>query len=190
MPHQGGRKRSHDGTVSLRDLGVSKKESSRWQREAAVRIKARAIRRCGELLKQIEGAKGGVTKKGAPGSAPSPVSRSAAANRAGLSERQRKDALRVASIPERDFERAVGLAVRKGQAEGRIAKRGDPRKAHDLKRPVDYASENELSDNGAGIYAMTDNVTDEEFEKAVEAIVAMGPGRTAGWPAIGRPGAA
>ncbi|MCZ7618810.1 MAG: hypothetical protein M5U32_11065 [Myxococcota bacterium] len=119
--------RSPDGTlIRLRDLGVSKKESSRWQRAAAV--------------------------------------------------------------PAEDFERCIGLAVRKGQAEGRIAKRGDPRKAHDLKRPVDYASENELSDNGAGIYAMTDNVTDEEFETAVEAARAAGLGPYCR-PASGRPGA-
>lgn len=36
-----------------------------------------------------------------------PSSRSKAANDAGLSERQRKTALRVANIPEEDFEQAV-----------------------------------------------------------------------------------
>tara|TARA_R110002126_G_scaffold65428_2_gene166813 strand:- start:309 stop:974 length:666 start_codon:yes stop_codon:yes gene_type:complete len=75
--------------------------------DTATRIKARAIRRCGELLKQIEGAKGGVTKKGTRGSAPSPVSRASAATAAGLSERQRKDALRVASLDASEFDAAV-----------------------------------------------------------------------------------
>jgi hypothetical protein len=65
----------------------------------AQRIKARAIRRCGELLKQIEPARGHEN-----GSAPT---RSGTAKDAGLSERQRKTALRVASVPEADFDRQV-----------------------------------------------------------------------------------
>lgn len=76
-------------------------------RLAATRIKARAIRRCGELLKQIEGAKNqhDAKSRGARGAAP--PSRSAAATAAGLSRDQKRDALRVASIPADDFERSA-----------------------------------------------------------------------------------
>lgn len=68
-------------------------------RRLADRIQARASRRCGELLKQIAPARGHEN-----GSAPT---RSGVAEEAGLSEHQRKTALRVASIPESVFERAV-----------------------------------------------------------------------------------
>jgi len=66
------------------------------------RIQARAIRRAGELLNQI------MTKKGArtdlePRDGTDPMSRQQVAEDAGLSERQRKNALRVASIPESEF---------------------------------------------------------------------------------------
>lgn len=36
VPHKGGRKRSHDVTVSLDDLGISKMQSHRWQRMSSV----------------------------------------------------------------------------------------------------------------------------------------------------------
>lgn len=79
----------------------------------ATRIQARAIRRCGELLKQIERPEqGGRPKKNGGGAAP--VSRAAAASAAGLSRDQRRDALRVASIPKARFEREV--EERRGQA--------------------------------------------------------------------------
>ncbi len=68
----------------------------------AVRIRARAIRRCGELLKAIEPSKGGQPTRGGD-----PLSRGAAADRAGLSRDQRRTALRVASVSEADFEAAV-----------------------------------------------------------------------------------
>lgn len=68
-------------------------------RKMADRIQARAIRRCGELLKKISPARGHEN-----GSVPT---RSGAASSAGLSEHQRKTALRVADIPEKEFERQV-----------------------------------------------------------------------------------
>lgn len=71
----------------------------------ATRIKARAIRRCGELLKAIEKAQG-ANQNIRDGSVPK-AGRAAAATRAGLSERQRKDALRVANLPAAEFESAV-----------------------------------------------------------------------------------
>ena len=64
----------------------------------AERIKARAITRCGELLKAIQPASGGDRRSDQwEGSLPL-VTREQAAEDAGLSEHQRKTALRVASI--------------------------------------------------------------------------------------------
>ena len=73
------------------------------------RIQARAIRRCGELLKQVEASKGGQpthksTQEGALLSIPT---RESVAKDAGLSEWQRKTALRVANVPPPTFEEAV-----------------------------------------------------------------------------------
>ena len=80
---------------------------------SAQRIKARAIRRCGELLKEIETGKAGrppkvaSTSNGKSVGAPPPISRAQVAKDAGLSKDQRIQAQRVASIPRDDFERAV-----------------------------------------------------------------------------------
>ena len=71
----------------------------------ATRIQARAERRAGELLKQIPRADE-ATRYGKDGTVP-PVTRTQAATDAGLSERQRKTALRIASIPEPEFNAAV-----------------------------------------------------------------------------------
>lgn len=71
----------------------------------AQRIRARAIRRAGELLKQIEPASnhyGNSTKAG-----DHPSSRKEAATGAGMSPHQSKQAIRVASVPEQDFEEQV-----------------------------------------------------------------------------------
>jgi len=70
----------------------------------ADRIKARAIRRCGQLVKQIEPKHTGRPKngRGAP-----PNSRAATAKAAGLSRDQAKQAVRVANVPEESFERQV-----------------------------------------------------------------------------------
>ena len=70
-------------------------------RKQADRIQARAIRRCGELLKQFDGR--GEHRKG-EGALPS--SRQMATD-AGLSEHQHKQAVRVANVPANDFEQAV-----------------------------------------------------------------------------------
>lgn len=74
-------------------------------RKMADRIQARAIRRCGELLKQIERADT-AHRFGQEGTLP-PVTRTQAATEAGLSEHRRKQALRVANVPEADFNAAV-----------------------------------------------------------------------------------
>ena len=72
----------------------------------AVRIRARAIQRCGVLLRQIARKEqaGRPLKNG--GSGP-PISRSQAARDAGLSRDQKRTALRVANVPPDEFEDAV-----------------------------------------------------------------------------------
>jgi hypothetical protein len=74
-------------------------------RKMADRIQARAVRRCGELLKQFDGRGGDRTKTdGAVSSAPS---RKEAAQQAGLSERQPVTSVRVANIPADMFESLI-----------------------------------------------------------------------------------
>ena len=72
----------------------------------AARIKARATRRAGELLSQIEPAKGGQPHQSTwEGDRPS--SRTDAARSAGLSPHQTKQAQRIAAVPEPEFEAQV-----------------------------------------------------------------------------------
>jgi hypothetical protein len=73
----------------------------------ALRIQARAQRRMGELLKQIPEQRGG--DRGGPTGGRPPIgeTRTQAARGAGLSDHQRKTALRMASVPEAAFTGAV-----------------------------------------------------------------------------------
>jgi hypothetical protein len=71
-------------------------------RKMADRIQARAIRRCGELLKLVEPSKGGQPTRNGGG-----TSRTKAAQEAGLSKRQKDTALRVANVPEHEFNGAI-----------------------------------------------------------------------------------
>ncbi len=70
----------------------------------ADRIQARAVRRCGQLLRQYnsQGRRTDQLKEGAL-----PKSQEEAAKDAGLSEHQRKSAARVAKVPAGDFEDAI-----------------------------------------------------------------------------------
>lgn len=77
--------------------------------QMATRIKARAIRRAGELLRQIPAANG-ANQNIQDGTVPI-VTRTSAATDAGLSERQRRTALRVAAVPADEFEAAVESAT-------------------------------------------------------------------------------
>ena len=70
-------------------------------RKLADRIQARAVRRAGELLKQLDARGDHMKNDGAD------ISRSSAARDAGMSDRQRVTALRVANIPEEQFNEAV-----------------------------------------------------------------------------------
>lgn len=81
----------------------AKQASDNSLRKMADRIQARAIRRCGELLRQIRPATGAHLKKAGD----CPLSRKEAAQEAGLSEHQRKTALRLANVPQAEFDRAV-----------------------------------------------------------------------------------
>ena len=104
-----------------------------------------------------------------------------------------KDLVLDAQVQQRRWERALGVAVREGQASGTIetpaeakaratAVREAARLGHHLvdnqvmlkPRPLDYAAANDYSGNGAGIYHVTDNVSDGEFEQALVAARAEG----------------
>ncbi len=71
----------------------------------AQRIRARAIRRAGELLNQIEPGQGARDGKREAGDH-LPL-RSDAAREVGFSSHQQKQAIRIAAVPEREFERQV-----------------------------------------------------------------------------------
>lgn len=95
-----------------------------------------------------------------------------AAKQKKLSEDIQLDAVEMV----RRSERALGVAIRKGQDAGEIAKSGDiggiapgarSRSNQDLARVTDFAKADELSGNGGGIYAMTDDVTDDQFESVL-----------------------
>jgi len=72
--------------------------------KTAMRIRARAIRRCGELLKEVEKASNQHTARARAAEGPC---RSGAAKDAGLSPRQAKDAVRVANVNGHSFEKQV-----------------------------------------------------------------------------------
>ena len=72
--------------------------------QMARRIQGRAVRRAGELLRLFN--KGVGRPKENRGGAP-PISQRDAANAAGMSKDQEKQAVRIANLPEDDFEAAV-----------------------------------------------------------------------------------
>jgi hypothetical protein len=72
----------------------------------ADRIQARAIHRCGELLDEIKSTAGRPPKEIRDGAFPN-YGRTEVATRTGLSERQRETALRVARVPDEEFEEAI-----------------------------------------------------------------------------------
>lgn len=72
--------------------------------QMAKRIRARATRRAGELLKQVDG-RGSVWEAKRTGAVP--LSREAVAAEVGMSRRQMKTATAIADVPEGDFEELV-----------------------------------------------------------------------------------
>jgi hypothetical protein len=87
-----------------------------------------------------------------------------------------KDAQLAAAEIVRRAERGIGLAIRRGQQNGKIRGRGDhggratgigDGNTISKPGPADYATTGELRGNGAGIYHLTDGVTEEDFEEAL-----------------------
>lgn len=93
-----------------------------------------------------------------------------------------KDTVLAASEIVRRAERCIGLAIRKGQAEGRILKQGDNRYAKKVVQdeiipgPTAFASHGELYGSGVhpGILRVADNVSEDAFEAAIEEAKAEG----------------
>ena len=73
----------------------------------AIRIQARAIRRCGELLKEIDVNYDRTNKTEQSSGSDTLLTRGQAATQAGLSKRQKDTAIRVANIPARTFDDAI-----------------------------------------------------------------------------------
>jgi hypothetical protein len=89
-----------------------------------------------------------------------------------------RDAQMAATEIVRRAERGIGVAIRRGQAAGEIRGRGGHGGCgggngadNTISRPgpADYASVTELRGNGAGIYHLTDGVSEEAFERALAA---------------------
>lgn len=74
--------------------------------QMATRIKARAIRRCGELLNQIDG-RGGQNLPNPKSTAADTFSQRQAAEAVGMSKRQQVTAVRVANVSDDEFEAAI-----------------------------------------------------------------------------------
>lgn len=100
-----------------------------------------------------------------------------------------KDAVLDAQVLQRSAERSLGVAIRQGQEDGSIARKGQgggPKSDYvrngshisvisssnveqDVPGPMDFASRAELHGHsgGTGIYALADNGTEEDFEAAL-----------------------
>lgn len=79
----------------------------------------------------------------------------------------------------RRADRAIGVAIRRGQADGTIRRSGRHRpETAGTPSATDYISKNELYPGGngrsTGLYQLTDGVTDEAFEAALAAARAEG----------------
>lgn len=97
-----------DKALAMRSYAKQASDDSLYK--DALRVQAHAIRRCGELLLQIQDNNRGrpsaeIRDAGVPN-----LTRKEAADEAGLSERQRKTAIRVARVPEAEFEEAIESA--------------------------------------------------------------------------------
>lgn len=113
------------------------------------RIQARAIERCGELLRQIESGQGKVNQHTVlrDGTDLKQPTRESVASAAGLSERQRKTALRVVSVPKEQRDALIESddppTVTQLAEQGKQSK---PKPLHDLEGidPYLYARATEL----------------------------------------------
>lgn len=76
--------------------------------QMAARIRARAMRRAGELLKQFDGRDGkNLPNAKKDGSVHFSPTQRDVADKAGMSERQVKTAVRIANVPQDDFDKQV-----------------------------------------------------------------------------------
>jgi hypothetical protein len=92
-----------------------------------------------------------------------------------MSRQLGKDAQLSATEIVRRAERGIGVAIRRGQEAGTVRRQGQGRGyTQQLPKPTDFAGHEELMGNQAGIYDMTDGVTDDEFEDAVAEAKAEG----------------
>lgn len=73
-----------------------------------------------------------------------------------------RDAELAAMEVQRRAERGIGLAIRRGQADGAIVKQG--MRGSDLVKPDEFLSKHELAHS---IYPVTDGVSDEQYETAI-----------------------
>jgi hypothetical protein len=95
-----------DKAAALASYAKQSKDESLFK--MATRIQARAIRRCGELLKEIETMQGKRTDlEPSNGDDTRLETRKSAAEKAGLSKRQKDTALRVANVPKEEFEAQI-----------------------------------------------------------------------------------
>lgn len=122
--------------------------------ETAQRIHGRAIKRCGELLAEIEARHTGrppaPTKQPELMPAPAPISepptRKEAARDAGLSHRQQATALRLAAIPEPQFEALIQQSPPPTVTKlAEVGTKPKPKPLHDLggRSPVDFRATTE-----------------------------------------------
>ncbi len=84
----------------------AKQSQDKTLEHTAMRIRARAIQRCGELLREIEKGTGKNQGKSEAAHTLAPT-RKAAAEQAGLSEWKANEAKRVANVPKDSFEEQV-----------------------------------------------------------------------------------
>lgn len=93
----------------------------------------------------------------------------------GLSKEIQLDAIEMM----RRAERGVGVAIREGQDEGTVRRSGQVESRsnqygkvgnsvdNSISSTKEFASNQDLSGNGTGIYAMTDDVSEEQFQEAL-----------------------
>lgn len=99
------------------------------------RIRARAVRRAGELLEQIEGrSEANLRQNRSVGSDTSEPTRRQIAEQAGMSVRQQLNAVRVARVPQEEFEREIE-APRPATVTS-LAKRGTMTREQEVERRV------------------------------------------------------
>lgn len=109
----------------------AKQSKNKVLEHTAMRIRARAIRRCGELLKEVTTERGRrVDLELGGGASPKSSQRECAAKQATLSNDQSKAAMRVANIKQDSFEQQVESdqppSITKLAAQGKTAPSGVP----------------------------------------------------------------